>query len=358
MNFIPFNMDHNLKILKTEKSKIQDVDFNNFSFGSVFTDHMFECDFIDGKWINPIIKPYQTISVEPSASVFHYGQAIFEGMKAYKDKNDEVWLFRPDQNFERINRSAVRMAIPEFPKDLFFEALTKLVDLDRDWVKKGEGRSLYIRPFVIGNEYAIQAVPSKSYKFMIICAPATLYYTKKLKVKVADKFSRAASGGVGYAKAAGNYAGQFYPTNLAKEEGFDQIIWTDSNEHNYLEEAGTMNVFFRINDTLITAPTTDTILDGVTRKSIIQIAKDNGISVEIKKLKIEELKTAAKNGSLKEIFGAGTAAVVSEIKAFQHKGELYELETQNDSYAERLKGNLVGIQTNELEDPHNWRFKV
>ena len=175
---------------------------------------------------------------------------------------------------------------------------------------------------------------------------------------MADKFSRAASGGVGYAKAAGNYAGQFYPTNLAKEEGFDQIIWTDSNEHNYLEEAGTMNVFFRINDTLITAPTTDTILDGVTRKSIIQIAKDNGISVEIKKLKIEELKSAAKNGSLKEIFGAGTAAVVSEIKAFQHKGCLYKLETQNDSYAERLKANLVGIQTNELDDPHNWRFKI
>ena len=193
---------------------------------------------------------------------------------------------------------------------------------------------------------------------MIICAPATLYYTKKLKVKVADKFSRAASGGVGYAKAAGNYAGQFYPTNLAKEEGFDQIIWTDSNEHNYLEEAGTMNVFFRINDTLITAPTTDTILDGVTRKSIIQIAKDNGISVEIKKLKIDELKSAAKNGSLKEIFGAGTAAVVSEIKAFQHMGELFELNIQNDSYAERLKANLVGIQTNQLDDPHNWRYKV
>tara|TARA_Y100000991_G_scaffold213932_1_gene200568 strand:- start:32754 stop:33830 length:1077 start_codon:yes stop_codon:yes gene_type:complete len=358
MNFIPFNMLQKLKIIKIKKSKIVDVDFDNFSFGSIFTDHMFECDFIEGNWLNPTIKPYQPISMEPSASVLHYGQAIFEGMKAYKDKNSDVWLFRPDQNFERINKSAERMAMPKFPKKLFFDALTKLVDMDREWIKYGDGRSLYIRPFVIANEYAIQAVPSKSYKFMIICAPATLYYTKKLKVIVADKFSRAASGGVGYAKAAGNYAGQFYPTNLAKEEGFDQIIWTDSNEHSFLEEAGTMNVFFRINDTLITAPTTDTILDGVTRKSIIQIAKDMNISVEIKKLRVDELKFAAENRSLKEIFGAGTAAVISEIKAFQHKGDLFKLNTQIDSYAKKLRANLVGIQTNELDDPHNWRFKV
>ncbi len=358
MYFIPFNMLQKLKIIKIKKSKIVDVDFDNFSFGSIFTDHMFECDFIEGNWLNPTIKPYQPISMEPSASVLHYGQAIFEGMKAYKDKNSDVWLFRPDQNFERINKSAERMAMPKFPKKLFFDALTKLVDMDREWIKYGDGRSLYIRPFVIANEYAIQAVPSKSYKFMIICAPATLYYTKKLKVIVADKFSRAASGGVGYAKAAGNYAGQFYPTNLAKEEGFDQIIWTDSNEHSFLEEAGTMNVFFRINDTLITAPTTDTILDGVTRKSIIQIAKDMNISVEIKKLRVDELKFAAENRSLKEIFGAGTAAVISEIKAFQHKGDLFKLNTQIDSYAKKLRANLVGIQTNELDDPHNWRFKV
>ena len=351
-------MNKKINITRINKSKIQDVDFNNFSFGSVFTDHMFECDFIDGKWVNPTIKPYQPISIEPSASVFHYGQAIFEGMKAYKDKKGDLWLFRPDQNFERINKSAIRMAIPEFPKNLFYEALKSLVKIDEEWVKYGEGRSLYIRPFIIGNEYAIQAVPSKSYKFMIICAPATLYYTKKLKVLVADKFSRAASGGIGYAKAAGNYSGQFYPTNLAKKEGFDQVIWTDSNEHSYIEEAGTMNIFFRINDNLITAPTTDTILDGVTRKSIIQIAKDIGIAVKIKKLKVEELKNAASDGSLKEIFGAGTAAIISEIKAFQHKGEYFELNEFNESYAQKLKSNLVGIQTNELADHHNWRYKI
>ena len=218
-------MSDSIEINKINKSRIDNIDFTTLTFGSVFTDHMLECDFVDGKWQKPIIKPYGPLTIDPSASVFHYGQAIFEGMKAYKDENDEVWLFRPDQNFERINKSAVRMAIPEFPKELFYEALTKLVNIDRDWVKHGDGRSLYIRPFVIGNEYAIQAVPSKNYKFMIICAPATLYYTKKLKVLVADKFSRAASGGVGYAKAAGNYGSAFYPTSLAISKGFDQIVW-------------------------------------------------------------------------------------------------------------------------------------
>ena len=193
---------------------------------------------------------------------------------------------------------------------------------------------------------------------MIICAPATPYYKGKVKVIVADKYSRAASGGVGFAKAAGNYAGQFYPTNLAKEKGFQQIIWTDSNQHKYLEEAGTMNVFFRIDGKLITAPTTDTILDGVTRKSIIQIAKDQGIDVEVRRITIDEIKEASRNSSLKEIFGTGTAAVVSEISEFEHKDELFILPEIDDSYAKKLKKSLVNIQTNKVEDPHNWRYKV
>ena len=296
-------MSLDIKVSQADKSKIDQVDFSNFSFGSVFTDHMFECDYINGEWQNPRILPYQSISIEPSASVFHYGQAIFEGMKAYKDSNDEIWLFRPKKNFERFNKSSVRLAIPEFPEELFFDALKKLLNLDKEWVKKGEGSSLYVRPFVFGNEYAIQASPSKNYKFMIICAPATPYYKGKIKVLITDKYSRAASGGVGFAKAAGNYAGSFYPINLAIEKGFQQIIWTDSNQHKYLEEAGTMNVFFRIDDKLITAPTTDTILDGVTRKSIIQIATDLGIDVDVRRITVDEIKEASKNNSLKEIFG-------------------------------------------------------
>lgn len=351
-------MTTKIKVSKAKKSKIKDVDFENFSFGSVFTDHMFECEYVNGKWENPIIRPYEKISIEPSASVFHYGQAIFEGMKAFKDDNDNVFLFRPNENFERINKSAIRMSIPQIERNLFFSAIEQLVNLDKDWIKKGEGKSLYIRPFIIATDYAIQAVASNNYKFMIICAPATLYYTKKLSVLIADKYSRAASGGFGYAKAAGNYAGQFYPTNLAKKSGFDQVIWTDSNEHKYIEEAGTMNIFFRIDNELYTAPITDTILDGVTRKSIIEIAKNNGIAVNIKKISVQEIISASNEKRLKEIFGTGTAAIVSQISGFKYKDEYFEVKEQNDSYAELLKTKLLNIQTNQSKDPLGWRYKI
>ena len=351
-------MTTKIKVSKAKKSKIKDVDFENFSFGSVFTDHMFECDYVNGKWKNPVIRPYEKISIEPSASVFHYGQAIFEGMKAFKDDNDNVFLFRPNENFERINKSAIRMSIPQIERNLFFSAIEQLVNLDKDWIKKGEGKSLYIRPFIIATDYAIQAVASNNYKFMIICAPATLYYTKKLSVLIADKYSRAASGGFGYAKAAGNYAGQFYPTNLAKKSGFDQVIWTDSNEHKYIEEAGTMNIFFRIDNELYTAPITDTILDGVTRKSIIEIAKNNGIAVNIKKISVQEIISASNEKRLKEIFGTGTAAIVSQVSGFKYKDEYFEVKEQNDSYAELLKTKLLNIQTNQSKDPLGWRYKI
>lgn len=351
-------MTTKIKVSKAKKSKIKDVDFENFSFGSVFTDHMFECEYVNGKWENPIIRPYEKISIEPSASVFHYGQAIFEGMKAFKDDNDNVFLFRPNENFERINKSAIRMSIPQIERNLFFSAIEQLVNLDKDWIKKGEGKSLYIRPFIIATDYAIQAVASNNYKFMIICAPATLYYTKKLSVLIADKYSRAASGGFGYAKAAGNYAGQFYPTNLAKKSGFDQVIWTDSNEHKYIEEAGTMNIFFRIDNELYTAPITDTILDGVTRKSIIEIAKNNGIAVNIKKISVQEIISASNEKRLKEIFGTGTAAIVSQVSGFKYKDEYFEVKEQNDSYAELLKTKLLNIQTNQSKDPLGWRYKI
>ncbi len=351
-------MTTKIKVSKAKKSKIKDVDFENFSFGSVFTDHMFECEYVNGKWENPVIRPYEKISIEPSASVFHYGQAIFEGMKAFKDDNDNVFLFRPNENFERINKSAIRMSIPQIERNLFFSAIEQLVNLDKDWIKKGEGKSLYIRPFIIATDYAIQAVASNNYKFMIICAPATLYYTKKLSVLIADKYSRAASGGFGYAKAAGNYAGQFYPTNLAKKSGFDQVIWTDSNEHKYIEEAGTMNIFFRIDNELYTAPITDTILDGVTRKSIIEIAKNNGIAVNIKKISVQEIISASNEKRLKEIFGTGTAAIVSQVSGFKYKDEYFEVNEQNDSYAELLKTKLLNIQTNQSKDPLGWRYKI
>lgn len=349
---------HKINIEKVDSSRVGDVNFENLIFGQIFTDHMFECDYKDGVWGNARIRPYGPLTISPAAKVFHYGQAVFEGMKAYKDETGKVWLFRPEQNFLRINKSSARMAIPEFPREIFFEALTTLVKMDSEWVRPGLGNSLYIRPFVMATEVGVGASPSTQYKFMILMSPAQAYYTGDVKVIIADHYSRSANGGVGAAKAAGNYGAQFFPTNLAREKGFQQVIWTDDSEHKYLEEAGTMNVFFRINDTLLTAPVSDRILDGVTRKSIIDIAKHDGIDVEIRPVLVSELVEAAKDGSLKEIFGAGTAAVISPVSAFGHKDDLYELTKPADSYATRFKKELLDIQYNRSEDPFNWRFEV
>lgn len=348
----------NIKIEKAATSKINEVDFSNLSFGSIFTDHMFICDFNNGNWQTPTIVPYQKLSLEPSAKVFHYGQAVFEGMKAYKDNNDDVWLFRPDENFHRINKSSARLAMPEFPEEYFFEGLYELLKMDKAWIQKGFGNSLYIRPFVIATEAGVSASPSGEYKFIIICSPAQSYYAGEVRVKIADHYSRSASGGFGFAKAAGNYAGQFYPTNLANQEGFQQVIWTDSHTHEYLEEAGTMNVFFRIGDKLVTCPISDRILDGVTRKSVIQVAKDLGIEVDIRPIKVTEIIEAVKNNELKEIFGSGTAAVINPILGFGYKEEKWELPKLDNSYANTIKNTILGIQYNTVEDKHGWRVKV
>ncbi|MDH7911212.1 branched-chain amino acid aminotransferase [Winogradskyella sp. SYSU M77433] len=347
-----------LTVETIQSSKINSVDFSKLDFGRIFTDHMFVCDYVDGKWQNPEIKPYQAMTFEPSARVFHYGQAVFEGMKAYKDENGKVFLFRPKQNFDRINKSAARLAMPEFPEDYFFEGLETLLKLDNEWIKAGVGNSLYIRPFVIATEPAISASPASTYRFMIICSPAKSYYNSPVRVLIAEEFSRSADGGIGFAKAAGNYAGQFYPTSLAQKEGFQQVIWTDANTHKYLEEAGTMNVFFRINDKLVTAPTSDRILDGITRKSIIQLAEDLNIECEVRQIAVGEIKTAAREGNLKEVFGVGTAAVVSPVSAFQHQGELFEVPEIEDSYGKLFKETLLNIQNNISEDIHGWRYEV
>jgi branched-chain amino acid aminotransferase len=347
-----------LHIEKIEQSKIKDVDFNNLSFGLVFTDHMFECDFENGEWQTPKIRPYQPITLDPSAKVFHYGQAVFEGMKAYKDDQDDIWLFRPDLNQERINISAERLDMPAFPKETFFEGLNELLKIDKDWIQKGEGNSLYVRPFVIATEHCVSASSSNKYKFMIICSPVQAYYSGEVRVVFADKFSRAANGGVGFAKAAGNYAASFYPAKLAGEQGYQQIVWTDASEHEYLEEAGTMNVFFRVNDTLLTAPTNDRILDGVTRKSIIQLLEDEGIEVEVRPVRVSEIVESARRGELLEMFGAGTAAVVNPILGFSNKGESFELPKIENSYASFIKKRITDIQQNKIEDKFGWTYKV
>ena len=347
-----------MKIEKIKESRINTVDFKKLDFGGVFTDHMYSCDFIDGEWINSEITPYKPITVSPASRVFHYGQACFEGMKAFKDNDDKTWLFRPVDNYERITKSSKRLAMPEFPKDLFFNALHNLLKIDADWIKPGLGNSLYIRPFIFASEGTINATEAKEYKFMIICAPASSYYSGEVRVKIEKSFSRAAKGGVGYAKAAGNYAAQFYPTILAKNEGYQQIIWTDSSTHEYIEEAGTMNLFFRIGDKLITAPTSDSILDGITRKSLIQIARDENIDVEIRPLLVSELIDAANNGSLIEIFGSGTAVVVLPILGFGYENNKYELPIKENSWANLLKNKLNNIQYNLSNDPYGWTIEV
>jgi branched-chain amino acid aminotransferase len=349
---------YTFEVHKSETSKIASVDFDNLTFGSVFTDHMLYCDYKDGEWGTPVIKPYEPIMMDPSARVFHYGQAIFEGMKAYKDEQDDVWLFRPDQNFVRFNKSAARLAMPEVPEEIFIEGLKQIINLDKDWVKKGKGTSLYIRPFMIATSAGVIAAPSANYKFMILLSPAKSYYQGEVKVLIAEHYSRAANGGIGAAKAAGNYSAQFYPTRLANQQGYQQVIWTDDATHTKLEEAGTMNVFFRINDTLYTAPTSERILDGVTRKSIIDLAKSLGINVEVRSVLVSELVEGMKNGTLQEIFGAGTAAVINPISGFSFQDTYYELPKQEKPVSLLLKDKLTDIQYKLAEDNFGWTVKI
>ena len=348
----------NIKIEPIEVSKISEVDFSNLPFGSVYSDHMFVCDFKDGKWQNPTIKPYGPLLLDPSAKIFHYGQSIFEGMKAYKDSENNTLLFRPLDNCKRLNKSAERMVIPQIPEELFMGGLKELLKVDNDWIPTNDGSSLYIRPFMFATGNGFHASPADEYKLIIATAPSGAYFAGKITVLIEEKYARAANGGVGFAKAGGNYAAQFYPTKLAVEQGYNQVIWTDDNTHEYIEEAGAMNIFIRINDTLITSPTSDRILDGITRKSVIQIAKDTGIDVDVRKITVSEVITAAKNGSLKEMFGAGTAAVISPIAGFGFQGKDYDLPEIDNPFAASLKKQITDIQTNKAEDPYGWRVKI
>ncbi|KJD34389.1 branched-chain amino acid aminotransferase [Tamlana nanhaiensis] len=351
-------MINEIEVIKTKNSKINEVDFSNLKFGSVFSDHMLECDFKDGKWQAPKVVPYAPISLDPAAKIFHYGQSVFEGMKAYKDADGNVLLFRPIDNVKRLNISSKRLAIPEIPENYFMDGLKTLLEVDEAWIPTQDGSSLYIRPFVFASGAGFHASPANEYKFIIATAPSGAYFSGEVRVLIEEKYSRSANGGVGYAKAGGNYAGQFYPTQLAIEKGYQQVIWTDDNTHEYIEEAGAMNIFVRINDTLITGPTSDRILDGITRKSIIELAESENINVEVRPLKVAEVVEAAKNGSLKEMFGAGTAAVISPISGFGYKGDDFELPKLEDTYASFLKKRITDIQTNKVEDPFGWRLQV
>ncbi|WP_185858682.1 branched-chain amino acid aminotransferase [Blattabacterium cuenoti] len=349
-----------MKIEKTLQSRIREIDFDNISFGSQYSDHMFCSEYIDGKWKNSMIKPFGNIGISPVSLVFHYGQAVFEGMKAYKDKNEEVFLFRPEENFKRINRSSIRLEMPYIPKYIFMNGLKKLIDIDRDWIPKNYGQSLYIRPFLIATNGVLSAKPSKNYMFMIVSTPADIYYKHPLKIKIEEKYSRSASGGVGFTKAAGNYASSFYPTRLANEEGFDQILWTDSSSHTIIEESGTMNVFFWLKDKLVTPKANDNILSGITCKSILSLAKEEGITVEERNLSVLEIIEGLKKGELKEAFGCGTAVVINDFEmiSYQKNNFLLPSVSKKEKISIRLKKRLLDIQHNLSEDIFGWRLQL
>jgi branched-chain amino acid aminotransferase len=351
--------DMEIEIEKTSHSRLAEVDIDNCAFGKVFSDHMLEMDFIDGKWTKASIKPYQNLVMSPASMVFHYGQAIFEGMKAYRLENGEVGLFRAKDNIKRMNISAVRMSMPEVPEDLFFEGLKMLIDLDRNWIPKNESSSLYIRPVMFATDDFVGVKASKNYKFIIFTSPANAYYTNPVKVKIETHFSRSCHGGTGYAKAAGNYAASLYPAKLANDEGYDQLIWTDSETHSYIEEAGTMNVMFVINGELLTPPSSDTILDSITRKSVVTLAKQMGIPVTERRISVKELMEAIHNGTLEEAFGAGTAATLAPISHIAFEGQDYALKDPNTwKIAPTLLKELNNIRKGKTEDRNFWVTKV
>jgi branched-chain amino acid aminotransferase len=344
-----------IEIEKIAKSGINEVDFSNIPFGRVYSDHMFFCDFKEEQWQTPKIIPYQRIQISPGNATLHYGQSVFEGMKAYRLKNGKVGIFRPDQNFKRLNRSAERMCIPTVSEELFMSGLTTLLELDKHWVPNHPNTSLYIRPFIFATDEYIGIRPSSNYKFMIFTCPVGNYYSAPVKVQIETKFSRAAEGGTGYAKAAGNYGGALYPAKLAQEKGINQLIWTDAKTHEYVEESGTMNVGFIINDILVTPPAGDTILRGITRDSVLTLARDMGMKVEERKVAVKEVIEAAKSGELQEAFGMGTAATIAPIAMIRHNDKDYHLSDNTTwEYAPKLLKTLNDIKHGVIEDKFGW----
>ena len=349
-----------ISINKIAQSKLPEIDFSNLVFGKVVSDHMFIADFTDGAWGNFRIEPYGPMEIAPANASLHYGQSIFEGMKAYKNAAGEVLVFRANANAKRLNSSAKRMCMPELPEAIFLEGLMTLLNLDRSWVPTDKGSSLYIRPFMFAMDDYIGVKPSENYRFMIFTCPVGAYYTKPVSVKVETSYTRASEGGTGEAKAAGNYASSLYPALQAQKEGYDQLLWTDGKTHSNIEESGTMNVMFNINGTLITAPTHGgTILKGITRDSVIQLAKDWGKPLEERFLSVSELEEALKAGTLEEAFGIGTAATIAFIHKIHVNGTDYQLpEPSTNAFSKQVLKQLDGIKYGELQDPHQWMMTV
>ena len=346
-------------ITRVERSKLNDINLENIPFGKYFTDHMLEVDYEDGEWKTPEIKPYQPLLMEPSLAAIHYGQAIFEGVKAYKNAEGEAYIFRPQDNFHRFNISAERMQMPTIPEDIFMDGMKMLIQMDTNWIPAQKDHSLYIRPFMFSTDETIGVKPSEKYKFMIILSPTGPYYSTPMRIYVEEQYVRAVPGGVGYAKAAGNYGAAMFATAEAKKKGYDQVLWTDAFEHKYVQECGTMNVFFIIGNTAITpALEQGTILAGVTRNSVIHLLKDIGFNVEERPLSLDDVIDAYKAGLLYEVFGTGTAATISLIKELRYKDFVMEFNVDAWQTAPEIKKRLDNIRYGVSEDTHGWMVKV
>ena len=346
-------------ITRVERSKLNQMTLENIPFGKYFTDHMLEVDYEDGEWKTVEIKPYQPLLLSPSLAVLHYGQAIFEGVKAYKDQQGNAQIFRPFENFKRFNISADRMQMPQLPEEIFMEGMRQLVEIDQDWIPQQEDHSLYIRPFMFSTDELIGVRPSDKYKFMILLSPTGPYYNAPMRIYVEENFVRAVPGGVGYAKAAGNYGGAMYATAQAKKKGYDQVLWTDAYEHKYVQECGTMNVFFIIGDTAVTPDLeAGTILSGVTRDSTIMLLKDMGFRVEERPISIDDIVDAYNAGILYEVFGTGTAATISMIKELRYKDFVMNFDVDQWKTAPAVKKMITDIREGRAEDVYGWMSKV
>lgn len=345
---------------RVSESRLAKVDLSNIPFGKVYTDHMFMADYRDGEWKHLRILPYGYMPISPATPALHYGQSIFEGMKAYpSEKGKEALVFRPLDNWKRMNISAERMCMPVIPEELFMESLSALIDLDRGWIPETEGSSLYIRPFMFSADEYIGIRPSLDFTFMIILSPVGPYYSTPVKVKIETHYTRAVEGGTGFAKAGGNYGGAIYPAKLAQDQGYHQLIWTDGKTHEYVEESGTMNVMFVIDNVLVTPALSDSILAGITRKSVLELARHWGMQVEERKISVKELVSALKQGKVQEAFGAGTAATIAHIELIGHEGKNYELPSvEKRQFSNKVYTELESIKRGKSPDPFGWIYRI
>lgn len=350
---------YDIVVKKTDKSRISQLNPDNIQFGKLYSDHMLVCYYENGEWKQPEIMPFDKLQLSPATTFMHYGQAIFEGVKAYKDQEGNAVIFRPVDNWKRMNRSANRMAMPDVPEELFVEGMRQLVELDKAWIPTGENTSLYIRPFMLAVDEFIGVKPAEKFMFIIITSPAGPYYSKPVSIFVQDRYVRAFPGGIGFTKAAGNYGASMYPTQEIRKMGYDQILWTDGFDHKYVQEIGTMNFFVVIGDKVITPALSDTILAGVTRDSAITVMREKGINVEERQISIDELVEAYNKGELKEAFGTGTAASISFISELTYHENHMKLPDVNEwKISNWLKQELNDIRYGRKEDTHNWIVKA